>query len=83
MNLRIFLVLIPILNMSCQTVGAVEDITSKVVNSQDTNMTSKTPDSKDLSEQPKTSNSKDTNMASKTPDPKDLGEQPKTSNSKN
>ena len=58
MNLRIFLVLIPILNMSCQTVGAVEDITSKVVNSQDTNMTSKTPDSKDLSEQPKTSNSK-------------------------
>ena len=58
MNLRIFLVLIPILNMSCQTVGAVEDITSKVVNSQDTNMTSKTPDSKDLGSQPKTSNSK-------------------------
>ena len=67
MNLRIFLVLVlvPVLNISCQTVGAVEDLTSKGVNSQDTKMASKTPDSKDSDVQPKASNSQDTAGTSK------------------
>ena len=66
MSLRIFLVLVlvPVLNISCQTV-AVEDLSSKGVNSQDTKMTSKTPDSKDSDVQPKASNSKDTAGTSK------------------
>jgi hypothetical protein len=66
MNLRIFLVLVlvPVLNISCQT-GAVEDLSSKGVNSQDTKMTSKIPDSKDSDVQPKASNSQDTAGTSK------------------
>ena len=81
MNLLV-LVLVAILSMSYQTVGAVEDITSKGVNSKDSEMVSKTPDSKDSNEQSKTSNSKDSEMASKTPDSKDSNEQSKTPNSK-
>jgi hypothetical protein len=67
MSLRIFLVLVlvPVLNISCQTVGAVEDLTSKGVNSPDTEMASKTPDSKDSDVQPKASNSQDTAGTSK------------------
>ena len=64
MNLLV-LVLVPILSMSYQTVGAVEDITSKGVNSKDSEMVSKTPDSKDSNEQSKTSNSKDSAGTSK------------------
>jgi hypothetical protein len=80
MKLLILLfVLIPIINISCQTVGAVEDLTSKGV---ETEMSSKIPDSKDLGEKTKTSNSKDTVMSSKTPNSKDLGEKSKISNSK-
>ena len=81
MNLRffLFLVLIPIL--SCQGVGAVENLTSKHGFAQDTNMVSKTPDSKNLDQKPKEPNSKDTKMASKTPDSKDSDVQPKASNS--
>ena len=82
MNLRIFLVLVLIPIMSCQTVGAVENLTSKHGFAQDTKMGSKTPDSKSLDEKPKASNSKDTKMASKTPDSKGLDEKPKASNSK-
>ena len=67
MSLRIFLVLVlvPVLNISCQTVGAVEDLTSKGVNSPGTEMASKTPDSKDSDVQPKASNSQDTAGTSK------------------
>ena len=73
-----FLVLI--LNISCQSVGAVENLTSKVVN---TEMEPKTPDSKNLVEKPKASNSQNTEMVSKTPVSKDSIKQTKSSNSKN
>ena len=65
MNLRIFLVLVLIPIMSCQTVGAVENLTSKHGFAQDTKMGSKTPDSKDSDVQPKASNSQDTAGTSK------------------
>jgi hypothetical protein len=55
--LLLLFVLVPVLNISCQTVGAVEDLTSK---GDKTEMASKTPDSKDLDEKTKNSNSKDT-----------------------
>ena len=64
MNLLV-LVLVQILSMSCQTVGAVEDLTSKGVNSKDSEMASKIPDSKDSKATPKTSNSKDSAGTSK------------------
>ena len=65
MDFRIFLVLVPILTMSCQTVGAVEDLTSKGVNTQDTKMVSKTPDSKDSDNKIKTFNTEDSAGTSK------------------
>ena len=79
MKLWILLFLVLILNISCQSVGAVENLTSKVVN---TEMEPKTPDSKNLVEKPKASNSQDTEMVSKTPVSKDLIKLPKSSNSK-
>jgi hypothetical protein len=79
MKLRICLILVTILNISCQSVGAVEDLTSKSVN---TEMASKTTDSKNSVEKSKASNSHDTEMASKTTDSKDSVDKPKASNSK-
>ena len=73
-----FLVLI--LNISCQSVGAVQDLTSKGVK---TEMESKTPGSKNSVEKPKVTNSQDTEMVSKTPVSKDSIKQTKSSNSKN
>ena len=80
MKLWIILYLVLILNISCQSVGTVEDLTSKTVN---TEMESKTPDSKDSVEKPKASNSQNTEMVSKTPVSKDSIKQTKSSNSKN
>ena len=74
MKLWILLFLVLILNISCQSVGAVEDLTSKGVN---TEMESKTPDSKNSVEKPKASNSQDTEMVSKTPISKVSIKQPK------
>jgi hypothetical protein len=62
------LYLVLILNISYQSVGAIEDLTSKVVNAE---MESKTHDSKDLVEQPKSSKSKDPAFTSKNHNPED------------
>ena len=82
MNLRIFLFLVLIPILSCQGVGAVENLTSKHGFAQDTNMVSKTLDSKSLDQKQKAPNSKDTKMASKIPDSKSLDQKPKAPNSK-
>ena len=65
MNLRIFLFLVLIPILSCQGVGAVENLTSKHGFAQDTNMVSKTLDSKSLDQKQKAPNSKDTTGTSK------------------
>ena len=68
MKLWILLFLVLILNISCQSVGAVEDLTSKGVN---TEMESKTHDSKDSVDKPKESNSKEPAITTKNHNPED------------
>ena len=68
MKLWILLFLVLILNISCQSVGAVEDLTSKGVN---TEMESKTHDSKDSVDKPKESNSKEPAITPKNHNPED------------
>jgi hypothetical protein len=68
MKLWIILYLVLILNISCQSVGTVKDLTSKSVN---TEMESKTPVSKNSIKQPKSSNSKDPARISKNHKPGD------------
>lgn len=68
LKLRILLNLVLILNISCQSIGAIEDLTSKAVN---TEMESKTHDSKDSVDKPKESNSKEPAITSKNHNPED------------